>query len=328
MAKTALITGITGQDGYYLSRLLLKKGYRVVGLIPPDRQRSLAKLNELTAQITTYLVDLTLAESITRAMDVLQPDEIYNLAAPSFVPDSWKDPLGTLDLITGTATRMLEATRQLGLKTRFYQASSSEIFGEVRSSPQTAETAFRPTNPYGAAKLHAHWTMVHHRERYGLFACSGILYNHESPRRPPQFVTRKISLAAAIKLGLRDRLSIGNLDAKRDWGFAGDHVEAMWRMLQAETAEDYVIGTGRLHSVKDLVTTAFDCVGLDWQKYVESDPELVRSDEHFQLVADPRKAKYNLGWEPKVSFEELINTMVHSDMECLEAGILLPSGAA
>ncbi|MBE9060639.1 GDP-mannose 4,6-dehydratase [cf. Phormidesmis sp. LEGE 11477] len=329
MAKTALITGITGQDGYYLSRLLLEKGYRVVGLVPPDRQHSLTKLNELKDQLTTYLVDLTRADAITQAMDVLQPDEIYNLAAPSFVPDSWKDPLGTLDLITGTATRMLEATRQLGLRTRFYQASSSEIFGQVCSSPQTAETAFRPTNPYGAAKLHAHWTMVHHRERYGLFACSGILYNHESPRRPPQFVTRKVSLAAAaIKLGLRDRLSIGNLEAKRDWGFAGDHVEAMWRMLQAETPEDYVIGTGKLHTVRDLVATAFDCVGLDWQKYVESDPHLVRADEHFQLVADPSKAKRNLGWEPQVSFEELVSTMVLTDIKYLEAGTLVPAGVA
>ncbi|MGB3789929.1 MAG: GDP-mannose 4,6-dehydratase [Phormidesmis sp.] len=328
MAKTALITGITGQDGYYLSRLLLEKGYRVIGLVPPQRRRSLAKLDEIADQLTTYLVDLTRADAITQAMDVLQPDEIYNLAAPSFVPDSWKDPLGTLDLITGTATRMLEATRQLGLQTRFYQASSSEIFGQVRSSPQTAETAFRPTNPYGAAKLHAHWTMVHHRERYGLFACSGILYNHESPRRPPQFVTRKISLAAAaIKLGLRDRLSIGNLNAKRDWGFAGDHVEAMWRMLQADTPEDYVIGTGSLHTVKDLVATAFDCVNLDWEKYVETDPNLVRSDEHFQLVADPSKAKRELGWEPKVSFEQLINTMVQADLKSLEAGVLVPAGA-
>jgi GDPmannose 4,6-dehydratase len=329
MAKTALITGITGQDGYYLSQLLLEKGYRVVGLVPPQRRRSLAKLDEIADQLTTYLVDLTQADAITQAMDVLQPDEIYNLAAPSFVPDSWKDPLGTLDLITGTATRMLEATRQLGLQTRFYQASSSEVFGEVRSSPQSAQTDFRPTNPYGAAKLHAHWTMVHHRERYGLFACSGILYNHESPRRPPQFVTRKISLAAAaIKLGLRDRLSIGNLDAKRDWGFAGDHVEAMWRMLQADTAEDYVIGTGRLHTVRDLVATAFDCVNLDWQKYVETDPTLVRSDEHFQLVADPTKAKQNLGWEPKVSFEQLINSMVQADLKSLEAGVLAPAGVA
>ena len=329
MAKTALITGITGQDGYYLSRLLIEKGYRVIGLVPPQRRRSLAKLDEIADQITTYLVDLTRADAITQAMDVLQPDEIYNLAAPSFVPDSWKDPLGTLDLITGTATRMLEATRHLGLRTRFYQASSSEIFGQVRSSPQTAETAFRPTNPYGAAKLHAHWTMVHHRERYGLFACSGILYNHESPRRPPQFVTRKISLAAAaIKLGLRDRLSIGNLDAKRDWGFAGDHVEAMWRMLQTDTPEDYVIGTGSLHTVKDLVATAFDCVNLDWEKYVKTDPSLIRSDEHFQLVADPTKAKQKLGWEPKVSFEQLINTMVQADLKSLEAGVLIPVGAA
>jgi len=321
MAKTALITGITGQDGYYLSRLLLSKGYRVVGLVPPQRQSSVVKLDELADQVEIYSVELVSAEALTQAMESLQPDEIYNLAAPSFVPDSWEDPLGTLDLITGTATRLLKATRQLGLRTRFYQASSSEIFGDVQSAPQTADTAFRPKNPYGAAKLHAHWTMVHHRERYGLFACSGILYNHESPRRPPQFVTRKITLAAAeIKLGLRDRLSIGNLQAKRDWGFAGDHVEAMWRMLQADTAEDYVIGTGILHTVQDLVATAFDCVNLDWQKYTDVDPNLVREDEHFQLVADPSKAKKNLDWEPQVSFEQLIQTMVEADLKRLEAG--------
>ena len=329
MTKTALITGITGQDGYYLSHLLLGKGYRVVGLVPPERQSSVAKLDDLAEQVEIYSVNLTSAEALTQAVEQLQPAEIYNLAAPSFVPASWDDPLGTLDLITGTATRLLSATRLLGLPTRFYQASSSEIFGEVRSAPQTTETPFRPKNPYGAAKLHAHWTMVHHRDRYGLFACSGILYNHESPRRPPQFVTRKIALAAAaIKLGLRDRLSIGNLEAKRDWGFAGDHVEAMWRMLQADTAEDYVIGTGVLHTVRDLVETAFSCVDLDWQKYVETDPTLVREDEHFQLVADPTKAKHNLHWEPQVSFEQLIETMVKTDVERLKAGAVAAMGAS
>lgn len=320
MTKTALITGITGQDGYYLSQLMLKKGYRVVGLIPPTRQSSVVKLEELANQVEIYSVDLTDAAALTQAVEQLQPAEIYNLAAPSFVPASWEDPLGTLDLITGTATRLLSATRKLGLPTRFYQASSSEIFGDVQSAPQSEETAFRPKNPYGAAKLHAHWTMVHHRDRYGLFACSGILYNHESPRRPPQFVTRKISLAAAaIKLGQKERLSIGNLDAKRDWGFAGDHVEAMWRMLQADKAEDYVIGTGKLHTVRDLVSAAFSCVGLDWQKYVEIDPNLVREDEHFQLVADPSKAMSNLDWKPQISFEQLVETMVQADLKRLTA---------
>ena len=327
MTKTALITGITGQDGYYLSCLLLGKGYRVVGLVPPSRQSSVTKLDELAGQVEIYSVDLTDAVALTQAVEQLQPTEIYNLAAPSFVPQSWSDPLGTLDLITGTATRLLSATRELGLPTRFYQASSSEIFGDVRSAPQTAETPFRPKNPYGAAKLHAHWTMVHHRDRYNLFACSGILYNHESPRRPPQFVTRKISLAAAaIKLGVRDRLSIGNLNAKRDWGFAGDHVEAMWRMLQADTPEDYVIGTGVLHTVRDLVAAAFGCVDLDWQKFVETDPGLIREDEHFQLVADPTKARQNLGWEPQVSFEQLIEKMVQADLSRLKAGNIAPVG--
>lgn len=325
MLKTALITGITGQDGYYLSRLLLSKGYRVVGVIPPGRRKSVRKLDELIDEVDIVTVDLTDVARLTDAVEQIQPDEIYNLAAPSFVPDSWKDPLGTLDLITGTATRLLDATRALELPTRFYQASSSEIFGDVQSAPQTVETSFRPKNPYGAAKLHAHWTMVHHRDRYNLFACSGILYNHESPRRPPQFVTRKISLAAAaIKLGMAKKLPIGNLAAKRDWGFAGDHVEAMWRMLQADTAEDYVIGTGVLHTVQDLVSAAFECVGLDWEKYAEINQSLVRADEHFQLVAHPIKAKQNLGWEPEVSFEQLIETMVQTDIARLESGAIAP----
>lgn len=329
MTGTALITGVTGQDGYYLSRLLLEKGYRVVGLVPPERQSSVAKLDELAEQVEIYSVPLTDQAALLTAVEQLQPTEIYNLAAPSFVPASWDDPLGTLDLITGTATRLLAAIRQVGLSTRFYQASSSEIFGQVQSAPQTVETPFRPKNPYGAAKLHAHWTMVHNRERYGLFACSGILYNHESPRRPPQFVTRKISLAAAaIKLGQRDRITMGSLEAKRDWGYAGDYVEAMWRMLQADMAEDYVIGTGVLHSVADLVEAAFACVGLDWQQYVETDPDLLRPDEHFQLVSDPERAQRNLGWRPQVSFESLVETMVSADLERLRAGTVAPLSAS
>lgn len=323
MTKTALITGITGQDGYYLSRLLLKKGYRVVGLMPPQRQSNLAKLGSLASQVEVYAVDLTDSAALDDAVVQLQPQEIYNLAAPSFVPDSWNDPLGTLDLITGTATRLLAAVRKAGLATRFYQASSSEMFGDVDRSPQDEQTPFRPKNPYAAAKEHAHWTMVHHRQRYGLFACSGILYNHESPRRPPQFVTRKVCLgAAAIKLGLTDSIQMGNLDAKRDWGYAGDYVEAMWRMLQADTAEDYAIGTGKLHSVRELVAAAFECVGLDWTRYVMVDQNLFRSDEHFQLVANPSKAKQNLLWEPEVSFEALIEKMVSKDLERLQNGVI------
>ncbi|MFE4107547.1 GDP-mannose 4,6-dehydratase [Almyronema epifaneia] len=323
MTRTALITGITGQDGYYLSKLLLSKGYRVVGLVPPERQGSVAKLDELANQVEIYSVALTNSEALKTAVQQLQPHEIYNLAAPSFVPDSWRDPLGTLDLITGTATRLLTAIREVGLETRFYQASSSEILGQVQEAPQSENTPFRPKNPYGAAKLHAHWTMVHHRDRYGLFACSGILYNHESPRRPPQFVTRKVALAAAsIKLGLSDRLKMGNLDAKRDWGYAGDYVEAMWRMLQSEHPEDYVIGTGNLHTVRDLIATAFASVDLDWQKYVEIDPALLRADEHFQLVANPTKAKQVLGWQPQVSFEALLEKMVQADLDRLQTGSL------
>ncbi|MDA0865665.1 MAG: GDP-mannose 4,6-dehydratase [Cyanobacteria bacterium] len=325
MAKTALITGITGQDGYYLSHLLVQQGYRVVGLVPPSRQASVAKLDEMAEAVTIAPVNLTNAADLTQVVEEFCPQEIYNLAAPSFVPASWDDPLGTLDLITGTATRLLDAVRQVGLETRFYQASSSEIFGDVQESPQSEITPFRPKNPYGAAKLHAHWTMVHHRDRYGLFACSGVLYNHESPRRPPQFVTRKVALAAAsIKLGLSDRLSMGNLEAKRDWGYAGDYVEAMWRMLQADSPEDYVIGTGTLHTVQDLVATAFASVDLDWQKYVDVDPKLLRQDEHFQLVANPTKANTQLQWLPQVSFEQLMNTMVQTDLKRLRAGTVQP----
>lgn len=324
--KTALITGITGQDGYYLSHLLVNKGYRVVGLVPPHRQPNLTKLGSLVDKVEIYTVDLTSSLALLTAVESLRPDEIYNLAAPSFVPDSWNNPLGTLDLITGTATRMLEAIRNVGLATRFYQASSSEMFGDVTSSPQTEETSFRPKNPYAAAKLHAHWTMVHHRQRYGLFACSGILYNHESPLRSPQFMTRKVSLAAAsIKLGITDRLEMGSLDAKRDWGFAGDYVEAMWRMLQVDEPEEYAIGTGLLHSVRDVVTTAFDFVGLDWQKYVVVNSEFLRADEHFQLVADPSKAETKLGWKPKIALTELIEMMVQADLERLQCGSLAPT---
>ncbi|WP_066379181.1 MULTISPECIES: GDP-mannose 4,6-dehydratase [unclassified Anabaena] len=319
MTKTALITGITGQDGYYLSHLLLKHGYKVVGLVSPHRQPNLTKLGNLANQVEIYTVDLRDSVALFNAVEQLRPQEIYNLAAPSFVPDSWKDPLGTLDLITGTATRLLDAVRQVGLSTRFYQASSSEMFGDVFCSPQDEETPFRPKNPYAAAKLHAHWTMVHHRQRYGLFACSGILYNHESPLRAPQFVTRKVSLAvASIKLGLADTLEMGNLDARRDWGFAGDYVKAMWLMLQAEEPEEYVIGTGKLHSVKELVSLAFDSVGLNWQNHVVINQNLLRPDEHFQLVANPNKAKTNLNWQPEISFEHLLETMVKTDIDRLQ----------
>ncbi len=329
MAKTALITGVTGQDGYYLSRLLLEKNYRVVGLVSPGRQSSVAKLGELSDRIEVCVADWTDREALCQVVDSQKPDEIYNLAAPSFVPDSWNDPLATLDLVTGTATRLLTAVRLAGLKTRFYQASSSEMFGDVQSSPQDEQTPFRPKNPYAAAKLHAHWTMVHQRQRYGLFACSGILFNHESPRRPPQFVTRKVCLAAAsIKLGLAEVLEMGNLDAKRDWGYAGDSVEAMWRMLQADQPEDYVIGTGVLHSVRDLVAIAFESVGLDWQRYIKVNPSLLRADEHFQLVANPHKAKHQLGWSPQVSFPQLIEKMVVEDLERLQAGAIAPLGSS
>ncbi|MGB5968927.1 MAG: GDP-mannose 4,6-dehydratase [Spirulinaceae cyanobacterium] len=328
MTKTALITGITGQDGYYLSRLLLDKGYRVAGLIPPQRQASIAKLGKMASKIDVCAAELTDNQALYEVVEQLRPNEIYNLAAPSFVPASWDDPLGTLDLITGTATRLLNAVRQVGIPSRFYQASSSEMFGEIDCSPQDEETPMRPKNPYAAAKVHAHWTMVHHRQRYGLFACSGILFNHESPLRPPAFVTRKVTLAAAaIKLGLSTSLEMGSLEAKRDWGYAGDHVDAMWRMLQADEPEDYVIGTGKLHSVKDLVAAAFQCLDLNWEEYVVINPKFLRPDEHFQLVANPTKAKQNLRWEPQVSFEALIKKMVLKDLERLKTGSIQPVNA-
>jgi GDPmannose 4,6-dehydratase len=327
MTKTALITGVTGQDGYYLSRFLLQKGYRVVGLVLPQRQSNLAKLGSLVNKLEIYAIDMTDTTVLSGLLEQVQPEEIYNLAAPSFVPDSWNDPLETLDLVARTATRLLSAVRQAGLETRFYQASSSEMFGQVSRSPQDENTPFRPTNPYAAAKLHAHWTTVQHRQRYNLFACSGILYNHESPRRPTQFVTRKVCLAAAaIKLGISDRLELGNLDAKRDWGYAGDYVEAMWRMLQKDKPEDYVIGTGKLHSVKELVATAFECVGLDWTRYLVVNPNLVRPDEHFQLVANSTKAKQKLQWQPQLNFEQLLEKMVLKDLERLQNGTIATTG--
>lgn len=329
MTKTALITGVTGQDGYYLSRLLLQKGYRVVGLVLPQRQSSLAKLGSLVNKLEIYAVDMTDSAVLSGLLEQVKPQEIYNLAAPSFVPDSWNDPLKTLDLVAATATRLLMAVRQAGLAARFYQASSSEMFGQVDSSPQDENTPFRPMNPYAAAKLHAHWTTVDYRQRYDLFACSGILYNHESPRRSSQFVTRKVCLtAAAIKLGISDRLEMGNLDAKSDWGYAGDYVEAMWRMLQQNQPEDYVIGTGKLHSVKELVATAFECMGLDWTRYLVVNPNLVKPDERFVLIANSTKAKQKLKWQPQVNFEELIEKMVRKDLERLQNGTIAPSARA
>jgi GDPmannose 4,6-dehydratase len=329
MGTTALVTGITGQDGYYLSRLLLQQGYRVIGLVPPQRRESWIKLGELIGSVEICAIALSDELALQQAVEQFQPDEIYHLAAPSFVPNSWNDPLATLDVITGTANRLLTAIRQAGLQTRFYQASSSEMFGQVDRSPQDETTPFRPSNPYASAKLHAHWSVVQHRQRYGMFACSGISYNHESPLRPRHFVTRKVSIAAAaIKLGLSDRLEMGNLQAKRDWGYAGDHVEAMWRILQADTADDYVIGTGQLHSVEQLVATAFGCVGLDWTQYVTVDPSLIRSDEHFHLVANPAKAQQQLGWSPQVSFDALIEEMVLEDLERLKMGTIAWQGSS
>lgn len=326
MTKTALITGVTGQDGYYLSRFLLQKGYRVLGLILPQRQSNLAKLGSLVNKLEIYAIDMTDTTVLAGLLAQVKPQEIYNLAAPSFIPDSWHDYLETSDLVARITTQLLMAIRQAGLTTRFYQASSSEMFGQVDRSPQDENTPFQPMNPYAAAKLHAHWTTVHHRQHYNGFACSGILYNHESPRRPTQYVTRKVCLAAAaIKLGISDRLELGNLEAKRDWGYAGDYVEAMWLMLQQNEPEDYVIGTGKLHSVKELVATAFECVGLDWTRYVVVNPNLIRPDEHYQLAANFTKAKQKLHWQPQVNFEQLLEKMVLKDLERLQNGTIATS---
>jgi len=321
MAKRALITGITGQDGSYLAELLLEQGYEVFGMVRRSSAPNLWRIEHLLDRVTLKPADLLDQLSIIRLIDEVRPHELYNLAAMSFVPASWDQPMLTGEYNSQGVTRVLDAIRQVDLKIRFYQASSSEMFGKVLEVPQTEKTPFYPRSPYGVSKVFAHYITVNYRESYNMFAVSGMLFNHESPRRGLEFVTRKVTdLVARIKLGLADSLPIGNLDAHRDWGFAGDYVRAMWLMLQQEKADDYVIATGISHSVQDLIEIAFGRVGLDWQKYVRRDPALIRPAEVEHLRGDASKARAELGWTPRVDFKQLIEMMVDADLKRLSSG--------
>ncbi len=315
---TALITGITGQDGSYLAEFLLEKGYRVVGMVRRSSTVNFQRIEHIQDRVILVPGDLLDQMSLVDALQEYEPQEVYNLAAQSFVPTSWRQPVFTGEVTALGVTRMLEAIRIVNPKIRFYQASSSEMFGKVRESPQRETTPFYPRSPYGVAKVYGHWITVNYRESYGIFACSGILFNHESPRRGLEFVTRKVTYGAAkIKLGLANDLHLGNLDARRDWGYAGDYVRAMWLMLQQDKPDDYVVGTGETHSVRELCQVAFSYLDLDWEKYVVVDPRFYRPAEVDLLVSAPDKARRVLGWEPKVSFEELIHMMVDADLELL-----------
>ncbi len=319
MAKTALITGITGQDGSYLAEFLLDKGYRVVGVVRRSSAPNLWRIEHLLDRIDLRPADLLDQLSIVRLIDEVKPDELYNLAAMSFVPASWDTPLLTGEFNSQGVTRVLEAIRQVKPDTRFYQASSSEMYGKVRAVPQSEDTPFHPRSPYGVSKVFGHYITVNYRESYGMFACSGILFNHESPRRGLEFVTRKVSDGVArIKLGLADSLPLGNLDARRDWGFAGDYVRAMWLMLQQPSPDDFVVATGETHPVRELVEIAFSHVGLDWEKYVKVDPRFLRPAEVDLLIGDPTKARTQLGWKQEVDFPGLVKMMVDADVARLE----------
>lgn len=319
MSKRALITGITGQDGSYLAELLIEKGYKVFGLVRRSSTINFERLAHLQGRIELIPGDLLDQSSLLAALNESQPDEVYNLASQSFVPTSWNQPVLTGEFTALGVTRMLEAVRVVNPRIRFYQASSSEMFGAVRESPQNEKTWFHPRSPYGVAKLYGHWITVNYRESYGIFACSGILFNHESPRRGLEFVTRKVSYGVArIKLGLESKLKLGNLDAERDWGFAGDYVRAMWLMLQQDDPQDYVIATGTTHSVRRLLEVAFGHVGLDYQEYVEVDPALLRPAEVYHLRGDASRAGRKLGWKPAINFEELVAMMVDADLAGLE----------
>jgi GDPmannose 4,6-dehydratase len=314
----ALITGITGQDGSYLAELLLSKGYQVVGVVRRTSHHSYERIEHLLERIEVVAADLLDQHSLTVVLQETRPDEVYNLAAQSYVPTSWTQPVLTGEFTALGVTRILEAIRLVHPSAKFYQASSSEMFGRVTETPQRETTSFYPRSPYGVAKVYGHWITVNYRESYNLYAVSGILFNHESPRRGIEFVTRKVSDGVArIKLGLATEIRLGNLDARRDWGFAGDYVDAMWRMLQQPNPQDYVVGTGETHSVRELVEAAFGQVGLDWQQYVRTDAKYVRPAEVDLLQADPSKARRELGWSPKVSFRELVAMMVDADLERL-----------
>lgn len=313
--KRALITGITGQDGSYLADFLLTKGYTVFGLVRRASNPSLHRIQHILDKITLLQGDLTDQSSLAEALRESQPDEVYNLGAQSFVPTSWNQPVLTAEITALGVLRMLEAIRTVNPKIKFYQASSSEMFGKIQETPQTENTSFYPRSPYGVAKVYGHWATVNYRESYNLFACSGILFNHESPRRGLEFVTRKVThAAAAIKLGLQKELLMGNLDAQRDWGFAGDYVEAMWLMLQHDKPDDFVIATGETNSVRELCKEAFAVVGLDYQQYVKIDAKFLRPAEVDLLIGDASKAKRLLGWQPKVSFKGLVTMMVEADL--------------
>ena len=315
---TALITGITGQDGSYLAELLLGKGYRVVGLVRRSSTTPYERISHILDRIEFVSADLLDQHSLLDAIESAAPDEVYNLAGQSFVQTSWSQPVLTGEFTALGVARVLEAIRKVAPNARFYQASSSEQFGKVEESPQRESTPFHPRNPYGVAKAYGHWITVNYRESLGLFAVSGILFNHESPRRGLEFVTRKITDAAArISLGLADKVSLGNLEARRDWGFAGDYVDAMWRMLQQQQPTDFVIGTGETRSVREFCELAFGAVDLDYRAHVVEDPKLVRPAEARVLVADPARAKSELGWNPQVTFEGLVRMMVEADVERL-----------
>jgi GDPmannose 4,6-dehydratase len=317
--KKALITGITGQDGSYLAEFLLGKGDEVHGMVRRSSTEKFDRIDHILDKITLHQADLLDQLSILRMVEEAQPDEIYNLAAMSFVPTSWTQPVLTGEYTAIGVTRMLEAIRHVNRKIRFYQASSSEMFGKVKETPQTEETPFYPRSPYGVAKVYGHCITVNYRESYDIFACCGILFNHESPRRGLEFVTRKVTYGAAqIKLGLAKELRLGNLEAKRDWGYAGDYVKAMWLMLQQSTPDDYVISSGETHSIRELVELAFDYLKLDYKKYVVQDPKFYRPAEVHLLLGNPAKAKKQLGWEPKVTFPELVKMMADSDLELLK----------
>ncbi len=318
MSKRAIITGITGQDGSYLAELLLEKGYEVVGVTRRLSAPNLQRIEHLRDRIELRPADLLDQMSLLKVVDEVRPHEFYNLAAMSFVPASWDQPMLTGEFNSQGVTRVLDAIRRIDTSIRFYQASSSEMFGKVRETPQSEETPFYPRSPYGVSKVFAHYITVNYRESYDLFAVSGILFNHESPRRGLEFVTRKVTDGVArIKLGLTDSLALGNLDAHRDWGFAGDYVRAMWLMLQQEAPDDYVVATGVSHSVQDLVETAFEHVGLQWRDHVKTDPRFLRPAEVDHLIGDSSKARAALGWEPAVDFKGLVAMMVDADLERL-----------
>ena len=326
MSGIALITGITGQDGAYLAKLLLQKGYQVHGMMRRSSTETMERIADIRDSITVHQGDLLDQLSLVRLMDEVQPTEVYNLAAQSFVPTSWSQPILTGETTGLGVTRVLEAIRQVNPDIRMYQASSSEMFGKVQETPQTETTPFYPRSPYGVAKVYGYWITINYRESYDIFACNGILFNHESPLRGLEFVTRKITDGVArIKLGIQNELLLGNLDAKRDWGFAGEFFHAMWLMLQANKPDDYVIATGEQHSVRDFCKIAFGTVGLNLEDYVGIDPRFYRPAEVETLLGDPAKAKTKLGWEPQVTFEQLVTMMVEEDIKRIEREIKLES---